>query len=180
MKLKRNKNKKAPKKFKYNFIWLILLIGLAAGAFAFAKYQSKPQVKTMDKPAETVVETKEDVPKCHYANSNLLVEINKVRSVPVVEDPRLSQIALERATEMNGTLDNHAGFKTRFYNSPLPYGYVYLGENLAFNIGCPDVNVVMGGWLSSPPHKATMLNPRYDRIGIAEYKGVIVNLFGDY
>lgn len=165
--------KNAFKKHKTIILALFILALVSSIGAGFWYFYPKPSVKTEEKPVEAVVETKPLI-DCSYNKDKLLVSINNIRQTPLSEDPRLSQIALERAIQMNGTMDNHAGFKTRFYNSPLPYGYVYLGENLATKCNAFD------NWMHSPAHKATMLNERYDRIGIAEYKNVVVTEFGDY
>ena len=64
------------------------------------------------------------------------------------------------------------------------YNYKYAGENLA--IGFLDSSEVIQAWNSSPSHRANLLNPNFQEIGIAVVKGnfqggeaiLVVQFFG--
>ncbi len=47
--------------------------------------------------------------------------------------------------------------------------YRYAGENIA--TGQPTAEVVMQAWMSSPSHRANILNPRFNQIGIGTVQG---------
>ena len=42
--------------------------------------------------------------------------------------------------------------------------YIYAGENIA--MGYPTAEEVVDGWMNSPSHKANILNPNFDEIGV--------------
>jgi uncharacterized protein YkwD len=44
------------------------------------------------------------------------------------------------------------------------YNYTWLGENIAFNY--PDAASVVAAWMTSPQHRANILNPNYTDIGV--------------
>lgn len=166
--------KNAFKKHKTIILALFILALVSSIGAGFWYFYPKPSVKTEQKPP-----TVEQKPACEsFDKQKVLISINNIRQTTLEEDLRLSQIAQERAIQMNGEVDNHKGFYDRFNNSPLPYGYVHFGENLTKYV-CKNQGVIES-WLNSPPHKATMENERYDTIGIAEYKNVVVTEFGDY
>ncbi len=51
------------------------------------------------------------------------------------------------------------------------YSYIYAGENLAK--GFTDVQSINQSWLSSPEHRANILKPEYDEIGVAVMDGIL-------
>ena len=51
------------------------------------------------------------------------------------------------------------------------YQYVVAGENLARDFGQTDEMV--SAWLASPTHRANIMNPKYQEIGIAVIDGVL-------
>ncbi|MDY7101605.1 MAG: CAP domain-containing protein [Actinomycetota bacterium] len=73
----------------------------------------------------------------------------------------------------------------RFHHSELadgvPAGWRGLGENIAYN---STVRGALNAWAHSPGHRANMLNPRFDNVGIgfARVDGRLyaVQFFGDY
>lgn len=64
------------------------------------------------------------------------------------------------------------------------YNYVYAGENLA--IGYSDASELMNAWMNSPSHRANIVSPNFQNIGVAvvggKYNGVdtiiVVQEFG--
>lgn len=104
------------------------------------------------------------------------------------ENPKLVQAAYLKADDM---------IKKDYFSHQSPegiwpwdwlkrvgYNYQLAGENLA--IGFLDSEEVHRAWLNSPSHKANILNPNYQEIGIAVLKGdfegneavIVVQLFG--
>jgi uncharacterized protein YkwD len=106
----------------------------------------------------------------------LLVRANAARAAaglaPTSWDDGLARTARAHAAELaaRGVLD-HTGatpetrtLTDRLVRAGVPYASV--GENLAFERGFDDpVDTVVDGWLASPPHRANLLNPDFDRVG---------------
>jgi len=72
------------------------------------------------------------------------------------------------------------GTKPWHWFKSLGYKYSYAGENLAQ--GFDDAHDLEQSWMSSPKHRANILSPNYDDMGVAiVYKNgqrVVVQLFG--
>lgn len=106
----------------------------------------------------------------------LLVRANATRDAaglpPTAWDDGLARAARAHAAELarRGVLD-HTGASPetrtlvdRLVRAGVPYTSV--GENLAYERGAADpVATVVEGWLASPPHRANLLNPTFDRVG---------------
>lgn len=60
------------------------------------------------------------------------------------------------------------------------YNYAYAGENLA--IGYQDAQDLMNSWMNSPAHRANILSPNYQDVGLAviqsENSTLVVQMFG--
>jgi|GEM_PF-5030830 uncharacterized protein YkwD len=56
------------------------------------------------------------------------------------------------------------------------YDWRYLGENLAANFNTAEK--AMTAWLNSPSHRANILNPLYQDIGVGISENIIVVLYG--
>lgn len=54
--------------------------------------------------------------------------------------------------------------------------YVSAGENLAWNNAATPAETAVSGWMASPPHRANILRPQFDRTGM----GVAVKGLGTY
>lgn len=155
---------------------LILFVILATlGGVGYYLYSSKP----VEEP-KSIVQSK---PICDYSDSDLLTIINHERKKTgvkqVVVSNSLENYAQSRAVSLNGTMDNHDGFyKTDDY---LFNEFGHLGENLAgLQNKCITSDAFVRSWMSSTlGHRETMLNSRYDRIGIGYYKGIVVTIYGD-
>lgn len=68
-----------------------------------------------------------------------------------IKSDELCRIAEDRAEDQKNGLDNHAGFKAKYYSYP----YV-LSENCAVS---SNEKRILGGWLNSPPHLAALQKP---------------------
>jgi hypothetical protein len=104
------------------------------------------------------------------------------------ENPKLTQSAYLKAEDMLGkdyfSHQSPEGIWPWDWLKRVSYNYSLAGENLA--IGFLDSEEVHQAWLNSSSHKANILNPNYQEIGIAVSKGefegnevaVVVQLFG--
>ncbi|HEY8341846.1 MAG TPA: CAP domain-containing protein [Calditerricola sp.] len=103
----------------------------------------------------------------------------KVGLPPLVHDAQLSKIALIKAQDMYH--NHYFSHYSPTYGSPFDMlkrfgvAYTYAGENIAK--GYPDAQSVMAGWMGSAGHRQNILHPAYDRIGVAHYNGIWVQLF---
>lgn len=104
----------------------------------------------------------------------MLMLMNAARADHPLE---LSQDLTARAQARAETFCNrplsHDGWQAYFEGTP----YSVMGENLAK--GQDDARAAYAGLMSSPAHRANMLNTEYRRVGIGEACGVIVQFFAD-
>ena len=97
--------------------------------------------------------------------AEMLKAANKERASqgfkPLQWDEALAELARAHATDLakRGAVD-HAGFETRYKLS----GYRLCVENVAQTQG--DAAVVVDLWMNSPGHKANLLHPEVNRVGI--------------
>lgn len=124
---------------------------------------------------------------------SILLELtNKTRMelglTPLKENVILSEAASQKGQDML-TQDYFShkspeGFYAWDILKKLGYAYKSAGENLA--IGYLDSEEVHQAWLASPSHRANILNPQFQEIGLAVAKGefegnnvyVVVQIFG--
>ena len=107
---------------------------------------------------------------------------------PLTENSQLDKAASLKAQDMIAqdyfAHQSPEGKSPWYWIKSANYDYQYAGENLA--IGFLDSEEVYQAWDDSPSHKANLLNPKYQDIGIAVLKGdfqgneiyVVVQLFG--
>jgi uncharacterized protein YkwD len=77
---------------------------------------------------------------------------------------RLARLAKEHSREMaEAGRIGHRGFRDRLHRS----GYRTGAENVASGYGLSTPGRVIRLWLKSPAHCRNLMNPAYDRIGIA-------------
>ncbi len=96
----------------------------------------------------------------------LLKAANKARAEqgfkPLEWDQALADLALAHATDMaKREAVDHAGFETRYKLS----GYRLCVENVAMTRG--DAARVVALWMDSPGHRANLLHPETNRVGMA-------------
>ena len=114
------------------------------------------------------------------AEAGLLVTMNQVRVQhgfrPLRIDLRLERAARAKSRSMlrTGTFA-HGDFQRRL--SSYRVRGPYYGENLAWGVGS---NATAAGivqmWLASPSHRANLLRPSFQRVGL----GLVVGTFGGY
>ncbi len=106
----------------------------------------------------------------------------------LVENSKLNQAAAMKANDMlaNGYFahTSPAGLGLAYWISQVGYPYRYAGENLAMDF--LDSSEVFNAWMSSSSHRANILNPNYQDIGMAVVSGnfngnqttIVVQMFG--
>lgn len=124
---------------------------------------------------------------------SILLELtNKTRTEmglgPLKENVILSEAASQKGQDMIAkdyfSHKSPEGFYAWDILKKLGYTYKSAGENLA--IGYLDSEEVHQAWLASPSHRANILNPQFQEIGLAVAKGefegnnvyVVVQIFG--
>lgn len=124
--------------------------------------------------------------------SSLIDMTNQVRQEanlkPLEPNHKLTQAAYRKAYDIL----NHGYFAhTNPSGKPFyqwveeeNYNYLYAGENLAIDFTTNEG--VLGAWLQSPSHRANIINPNYNEIGLVTLRGswqdhettVVVQMFG--
>ena len=107
---------------------------------------------------------------------------------PLARDEGLARAAQAHAEEnaARGVLDHGSPDPTR--DTPLEriglagVALVEVGENLALEPRSDVVNLVVQGWMGSPPHRANLLDPDFTHVGFGAASGAggvyVVQLFG--
>jgi uncharacterized protein YkwD len=114
------------------------------------------------------------------AEAGLLVTMNQARAQhgvgPLRIDLRLERAARAKSRSMlrSGTFA-HGDFQRRLTNYRVRGPYY--GENLAWGIGASATAAgIVQMWLASPSHRANLLRPSFQRVGL----GLVVGTFGGY
>lgn len=114
-------------------------------------------------------------PRPTQAESSLLRALNQVRAqhglAPLRVDLRLERAARAYSAHMlrTGTFA-HGDFRTRIvrYGGRGPV----LGENLAWGVGsAASAQGIVRMWMNSPSHRANVLRPGFNRIGVGRRVG---------
>ena len=125
--------------------------------------------------------------------NGVLEQINYYRGIhglaPFRLDERLSQAAGDRIADMEdqgywGHI-SPTGMRPFVWMEPRGYHYVAAGENLACGFDTPQL--LVASWMESPGHRANILSPIFQDIGIAIIEGAttgratgrsVVTMFG--
>ena len=111
--------------------------------------------------------------------SHVLLQLNEVRVahglVPLKLSSNLSAAAEQHSAEMlaDGYFAHDSANGSPFwkriqrYYPSAQYGYWSVGENLIWSSGRLDAASALKLWLSSPEHRANILNPHWREIGVA-------------
>lgn len=143
-----------------SLVWAVILAGVVVANLPETKANPVlPTVAAVQAPS---------VPNL----DELAILVNKDRTdaglLPLTRDPDLDASATDKCNDMV------AGKYWGHVNSSGLHGYEYIkrhqvsstrGENLAF--GYTTADSTNNGWLSSPPHKAALLNSKYSEVGYA-------------
>jgi len=120
-------------------------------------------------------------PKSAYFSaitSNRLVDlVNETRAEnglsPLQVNDKLGQSAFFKASDMIEkdyfAHTSSQGLTPWYWFKQAHYNYRYAGENLAIDF--TDAETLFKAWLDSPTHKANILSPKYEEIGIAILTG---------
>jgi uncharacterized protein YkwD len=108
------------------------------------------------------------------AEQDIVNAVNLVREqnglAPLSVNPKLVEAAQIHANDMGRLADMAHDLPGAAQPTLLDrasfvgYRFTTLGENIAFNY--PDTASVMSAWLSSPGHRANILDPNYTEIGV--------------
>lgn len=158
---------------------VLAVISLGYGTMSFISAKNPSERLSVAMPWHPKVD-------CNYNESELLELINKEREKvgvhPITIDPGLDKISEDRAVTLNGKMDNHIGFRKLLSSYAYDTKFVSIAENLVGDetFTCHSVKGYVGSWMQSTKgHRETMLDPRYDLIGIGFYNGVSVTQYGD-
>jgi len=177
-------------KIKVLFLVLIISFGLG-GIFAWKNFTPKLSLKSpekigdfLKKEIEREVSTppplrvEKEVPEAYLTRVGVIQWTNAQRAKyglpPLKENPRLDVSAELKVQDM---------FEKQYFAHLSPsgegvkdlaevvgYEFIAIGENLALGNFQNDETLVQG-WMDSPGHRANILNPSYQDIGVAVQKG---------
>jgi uncharacterized YkwD family protein len=166
-------------------------ISSSSNVSLWAMKQENPQLKDMnaiypgqilDIPYSAAYAQKDQISTSAYAlQVSKLVNQHRQQAglAPLTLDTELSHVALAKAKDM--IQNRYFSHTSPTYGSPFEmmrsYGITYTaaGENIAKGQTSPQE--VMNDWMNSDGHRANILNPHFDSIGIAYYNGAWVQLF---
>ena len=106
----------------------------------------------------------------------------------LIVNSRLTQAAVNKAknilAEQYFSHTSPEGKKFSDWIKEVNYAYFYVGENLAIDFSSPQDT--FSAWLNSPTHKANIVRPEFQEIGVADLTGkfngretsVVVQIFG--
>lgn len=103
-----------------------------------------------------------------FTTQDVITATNKDRTIPLVENSTLDLAAQIKADDM--AYNNYfshvspSGLKFTFWLQILGYKYKAAGENLAE--GFTDVKDMETSLMKSPEHKANIVNPLYQQMGL--------------
>ena len=110
---------------------------------------------------------------------SVLAQLNQVRSehglVPLTLSPGLDAAALQHTRDMvsNGYFGHASSNGTPFwrriarYYPQSRYAYWSVGENLVWTSGAASAAAGLHAWMTSPAHRANILDPAWRQVGIA-------------
>jgi uncharacterized YkwD family protein len=136
-------------------------------------FEPKPQSESStanDKPVTTPAQglTADEKQMLDLVNAERI----KAGLKPLQIDMRLVDLARKKSRDM--IQNNYFGHTSPVYGTPFEMmksagiTYRYAGENLA---GAPTVQKAHEGLMNSPGHRANILSPNYNRIGIGVVEG---------
>jgi thermitase len=128
-------------------------------------------------PSGTPTPTPTPLPTDDEIQSQAFNLINNARVnaglTPLIQDPNLTALAKEHTEDMiTENRLSHDGFEDRAARS----GYSYVGENVA--MGVQTAQALVDAWLSSPGHRANIMNPAYRYSGLSYMNGWATQMFG--
>ncbi|MCK9461462.1 MAG: CAP domain-containing protein [Proteobacteria bacterium] len=122
------------------------------------------------------------VQDCSVTDDGVIEAVNKYRAevgvAPLVFNQSIDDFSNKRATDLNGVLDNHAGLQPALDSTRMGL-YILVGEDLQLSTGCHNSDNRVLNFKKSEKHWKSLLNPRYDEIGVGFYKELLVINLGD-
>lgn len=156
---------------KYKVLILSLSAALLVGGSLYVYFSQK---KISENATQGVQQD------CSVTDGAVIKAVNNERAKigvsPVVSSAILDQFSNERVTTMNGALDSHAGLKGSADKLGI---YQYIGEDQQQLFGCHNSESRVMGFKLSEKHWASLMNPRYDEIGVGFYKNILNINLGD-
>jgi uncharacterized protein YkwD len=133
----------------------------------------------------TVVAIPQFVFASDISPQNIFLLVNKERTekglIPLRENINLTNAATAKSTDMiNRNYFDHYAFDLTPWDFILSYDYDYLtaGENLAMDFETSEG--VVSAWMKSPSHRANILNPDFQDLGVGVVKGAYTTEEGTY
>ncbi|MFA6963960.1 MAG: CAP domain-containing protein [Patescibacteria group bacterium] len=118
-------------------------------------------------------------------SQNVLLLVNKERIdrglIPLRENQNLANAAAAKSTDMiNRNYFDHYAFGLTPWDFILSYDYNYLsaGENLAMDFETSEG--VVNAWMKSSSHRANILNPDFQDLGVGVVKGAYITETGSH
>ncbi len=118
-----------------------------------------------------------------FSETVFVSEVNEVRSangLQAVElDSTLSLIAYEKALDMCLSAywaHNNNGNTWTFFER---YGYSFKTAGEVIAKGYLTEEAMVNAWVNSPKHNAVLINPVYEKIGVATVGGITVQVFAE-
>ena len=164
-------------------LWITSTVsaGLLLGGTAPALAVDAPAAGTTTTPAAAVVSVA--APDLEAAEQAILDQTNALRASEgkpaLVRNPQIDAVAAAWAEHMatTGQFQHNPDFFRQ-----IPPGWRTAGENIAMNSWDPVA--LSAQWQNSPPHRANLVNPAFNQIGIGvvERGGLYygVQVFGGY
>jgi len=183
---------------RFKILFLVFIFALIGGLIflfwdEFLSFYSKLPLKSpqlekeitnLIKEAEKQVSTppplraEKEAPESYLTRAGVIQWTNSQRKKyglpPLKENPRLNVSAELKVQDM---------FEKQYFAHYSPsgegvkdlveiagYEYIAIGENLALG-NFPNDETLVQGWMDSPGHRANILNPNYQEIGVAVQKG---------
>lgn len=159
---------------KYVIIGICLLVIALGGTFALLRV--KKPVATPLRASESVVRD------CSVTDIGVVEAVNKHRAevgvAPLTFNKSLDSFANQRVLDMDGTMDSHVGLQPLLDKSPY-MGYQLIGEDQSINGDCYNSDARVSYFRISTKHWDSLMNPRYDEIGVGYFSKVLNINLGD-
>lgn len=159
---------------KYLIIGIILLGIVSLGTLTY--FRDKKPVETPLRASESVVQD------CSVTDNDVISAVNKYRAEMgvniLVFNEKLDGFADQRATNQNGILDAHVGLQPLLDETKLGL-YTLVGEDQNHWVGCHNSLARVDDFKLSDKHWTSLMNPRYDEIGVGYYNNVLNINLGD-
>jgi len=162
---------------KLLIIIAVLSVVLAGGIYW---YQTRPKsvTQTLSVVHKTTSVVVTPTPDCSVTDVGVITAINKYRSEngvpPLTLDTSLDSYAVQRVISMNGVMDDHVGLK----GAADLLGYKTIGEDQNFAPICTNSEARVKGFIPSPEHWDSLMNPNFTRVGIGYFKNVLDIVLG--